>query len=400
MVRRLLVLLTTSALFSFIPATPVAGAIERTKLDAMVTDSLIWISTAYRGWVAVEDPKLADALNGIGESAYQGPFEADFTCTGFVVDPAGYIATAGHCVDPTDSEIQDALREKMALHLHNDHGLPLDVCEAVYNQACRAEWGVEGQHRGTPPDRQVQIIQPISPSRVITNPTTVEVVAFQKFEQGDNALLKVNGMPALKPLVVADAVPKPGTEITSAGFPGAMTDQVDLSRLPQPSFKTGTVSSVQPVGGGGERIEISAGMSGGMSGGPTVDNETGQVLGVNSYSVVGQGGVQQNFNMITDTPALRAFLQQNGVHLAQPAAPKKAFPWVWVIIGVVVAAAVAALIVVLLWLPKRRGRRAQGPGQPQPAQVGPESPGGGGGQAPPNPGSSPSTGPDTGGQSG
>ncbi|MBS4726908.1 hypothetical protein MSM1_00490 [Mycobacterium sp. SM1] len=68
---------------------------------------------------------------------------------------------------------------------------------------------------------------------------------------------------------------------------------------------------MQPVAGGGQRTEISATMPGGMSGGPTVDNATGQVLGVNSYSLVGEEGVEQNFNMITDTSAPRAFLQNH-----------------------------------------------------------------------------------------
>ena len=412
MVRRIFVVFMASALLNFVPATPSARAIEQTKLNAMVTDSLVFISMVFTGWVRVEDPDLEDDLHAIGEPTYQGPFELGSTCSGFVVDPAGHIATAGHCVDPAGTMTVDAFRQAMALRLHEVHGLPPDVTAHLNSQASEEEWAVEGQRPGTPPDRHVEVIQPLGPGRVIDTETTVEVVGFQKFEpvnEGDNAVLKINGMPPLKPLVVADTVPKPGRAVTSAGFPGIILDHLDPTRLPQPSFKTGTVSSVQPVKGGGQQIEISAAMPSGMSGGPTVDNETGQVLGVNSYGLAPPGvppQAEQNINMITDTSALRAFLLKQGVHLAQPA-PEKAFPWIWVIVGVLIAAVVAALTAVLLWLRRRRGRR-QPPQDPLLPPAGPDaffyhkrqSPSGGGGQARPDSGSSASTEPDSRGQSG
>lgn len=416
MFRRIFVVFVASALLSFLPATPLARAIEQTKLNAMVTDSLVFISIDFTGWVRVEDPKLADALKSIGEPTRQGPFEAGLACSGFVVGPEGYIGTAGHCVDPAGFMVTDQFHQQMAQHLHEVHGLPPNVAEQVNSPVSQHEWAVEGQRPGSPPGVHVEVIQPVSPGRVINTPTTVQLVGFQKNEpvdEGDNAVLKINGMAPLKPLVVADTVPKPGRAVTSAGFPGVMVDHVGPTGLPQPSFKTGTVSSVQTVPGGGQRVEISAAMSGGMSGGPTVDNETGQVLGVNSYGLVDQGGVvEQNFNMITDASALRAFLLKHGVQLAQPA-PNKAFPWIWVIVGAVV---VAALTVLLLLLRRPRGRRQppQGTVQPEPAQGGPQPPGGpdaffyhkrhhhrgGGDHASPNPGSSASTEPDSRGQSG
>src|SRR6201999_4470198 len=32
------------------------------------------------------------------------PFSVTYNCTGFVVTPDGYIATAGHCVNPVDDK--------------------------------------------------------------------------------------------------------------------------------------------------------------------------------------------------------------------------------------------------------------------------------------------------------
>jgi serine protease Do len=52
-----------------------------------------------------------------------------------------------------------------------------------------------------------------------------------------------------------------------------------------------------------------------MSGGPTVD-EAGNVLGVNSFLLRNQ----QNFNFITDTTDLGAFIRQQGVNPLAPGA--------------------------------------------------------------------------------
>jgi len=56
-------------------------------------------------------------------------------------------------------------------------------------------------------------------------------------------------------------------------------------------------------------LEVNADISGGMSGGPTV-NANGEVIGVNSFTISGE---EQAFNFITDTRDLNRFLQQNGV---------------------------------------------------------------------------------------
>ena len=114
-------------------------------------------------------------------------------------------------------------------------------------------------------------------------------------------------------------------------------------------------------------------MSPGMSGGPTVDNDTGEVLGVNSEGIVVQGTASEGtvsgklaFNFITDTAVLRNFLHKNGINLG----PVKSFPWVWVVVGVVTAAVVATLVVLLALLGRRKGRRPQASiqGGPQPPQ--------------------------------
>ena len=119
---------------------------------------------------------------------------------------------------------------------------------------------------------------------------------------------------------------------------------------------------------GAARTEISAAISGGMSGGPPVDNTTGQVVGLNDFSLSGEN---QPFNFVTDAAALRAFLVKNSVQLVTPAAPAKPFPWLWVGIGGGLAAVLLVVAPVLLVLRRRAKRRNVPPvdaGQmPQPA---------------------------------
>ncbi|MFI7065773.1 trypsin-like peptidase domain-containing protein [Kribbella sp. NPDC050124] len=169
-----------------------------------------------------------------------------------------------------------------------------------------------------------------------------------------------------EPMVVEGACsgfhPAVGTKLISIGFPAAVGRVIDENQ--RASFKTGTASSQQTSPKGVPQTEVNADLSGGMSGGPTVD-EAGNVLGVNSFLLRDQ----QNFNFITDTTDLGAFLRQHGVNpvaarpgtsdtgttggpLAAPAAESdSSFPW-WL------PGAVALLLVlvggVLVWYQRNR----------------------------------------------
>jgi serine protease Do len=207
----------------------------------------------------------------------------------------------------------------------------------------------------------VSVIQAGGPGRVIDKLTTARVTDFQNSASGDNALLKVAGMPPLKPLAIAQQAPHPGQRLTAVGFPAGAWEVLDSQRLPQPSFNAGTASGQQDSPTGTPTIEINADVSPGMSGGPTVNSDTGEVLGVNSEAMVNGN---QAFNFITDAATLRDFLHKNNIHLG----PTKPFPWVWVVVGVVTAAVVATLVVLAL-LGRRKGRpRAPIQGGPQPPQ--------------------------------
>lgn len=327
---------------------PIGHADNQVQILQKVKDSIVYVSIAFTGYVQIPGSETDN-----GQPMWSDATEVDYTCSGFVVDPAGHIATAGHCVN-IDPATKEDIRSQMIANLVDNGRLDESKQQDLTDRANLDEWLVEGKEAGSPIIRQVQVVQPDGPHRVISEFTTAQVVDVQNFDDGDNAVIKVSGMPPLQPLVIADKAPDPGTPLTSVGFPGNIGDSSDQSRLQQPSFKSGTASSQQISKTGVAGTEINADLGSGMSGGPTVDNNTGEVLGINSYSQTGSGnGVNQNFNFITNAPALRTFLQKNGVHL-EAAKHAKSFPWMWVIVGIAAVLAMVVGILITLLVRKRR----------------------------------------------
>jgi serine protease Do len=368
-------------MLGFVLGAPSGHAASQPQVDQQVNQSLVYISTQYKAFVQIPGADEDD-----GQPTWSKSIVVDFSCSGVIVDPAGYIATAGHCVDPNNPETKQAIYQQLFVNL----GMSDDDVNHWTNKAIQEEWPIEGQNPATPADRNVQVIQPQQQNgdkRVVDTFTTVQVVDFQTGDQGDNALLKIANEPALPALPVADKAPTPGTSLISVGFPGDIGGAMDASRLQAPSFKDGTASSSQVTPSGATSTEISATISSGMSGGPTVDATTGEVLGLNDYTITDANGQASDF--ITDASALRAFLVKNNVHLVVPSAPAQPFPWMWVAVG---GAAVVVLLAVPVVLVLRRGakRRSVRPidgsqllqptasAQPAPQQsmAHPQSPGG------------------------
>lgn len=335
--------------------SPVARADDQVAMDQEIKDSIVYVSIADTGYVQIPGDQTDD-----GKPMWSDAAEVDYTCTGFVVDSSGFIATAGHCVN-IDTDVKEDIRRQMISDLVDNGNLDESKADDLTDVANSEEWPLEGKENASPIIRSVQVIQPEMQNRVINQFTTVQVVDAQSFDDGDNALLKVSGMPPLKALVIANKAPDPGTALTSVGFPGNIGDTTDQSRLQQPSFKSGTASSQQVSKSGVAGTEVNSDIGSGMSGGPTVDNSNGEVLGVNSYTLTGDNQ-NQNFNFITNAPSLRTFLQKNGVTLAEPAPPAKSFPWLWLIVGVVAVLAILIALVVVLLMRRKKS--------PAPAPVG------------------------------
>jgi serine protease Do len=348
-------------ILGFALGTPTAHA-DQTSVDAKIGQSLVYIDITSTGYVLFPAGVLdAESLASVGfdpdtveQNHWVGPLKTGGSCSGVIVDPTGYIATAGHCVGGDALEDKQRFYREAFLAIFPD--MSSNSLANAVSTATNEEWPVEGKDPGSQPSLKVEVMQPQVEGRIVSTPVTADVVDFQKFGDGDNALLKVPGLPPLHALPVADHVPAPGTAVTSAGYPGAVSKVIDPNSLQQPSFKDGTVSGVHIQQSGAATTEVSAASSPGMSGGPTVNNATGEVIGLNDFGVFNDQHTAEvaGTNFITDASGLHAFLVRNGVQLVALPTPAKPFPWLWIAVGSVVLVTVAALATIAMWLRRRR----------------------------------------------
>ena len=230
-------------------------------------------------------------------------------CTGFVVNPDGYVATAGHCVDPKGDDIigmfiSAGAQWAVASGYYADKSLTVD--DVIKFGDYRIE-GLDTTNRG--PDREVTVAWGATASGLAASQQkTARVIAFQPFDKGDAALLKVDETDLNAIPLATDAEVGVGTEVVSIGYPAS----VDLVTDPDlsPSYKEGSISSVKTVQDGLLTVyEISAAVSGGMSGGPTV-NLDGEVIGFNSFGISGE---EQQFNFVRPAAMIEELMAGAGV---------------------------------------------------------------------------------------
>lgn len=275
---------------------PVAMAAEASQQTAdTVQPSITRINVT---WNALVFDDLTDEWTNVS-------FESQ--CSGFVVDPDGYIATAGHCLDPElagDSAI--ALRAKQ-LYKENrsffeNKGISLEQLIAY----AKKNWQVEGSDDGSTITPQVEVIMPSGDNS--EDPVTYQAEIVDVDTTNDVGLLKVDatGLPALS-LADEDDI-EIGESIFAVGFPGLRDTVTDPSL--RPTFKSGSISDTGATRDQGDVpiYETSAPMSQGMSGGPTVNAE-GEVVGINSFGTT----LNNDFNWIAPSRLIKDMLEANNV---------------------------------------------------------------------------------------
>ncbi|WP_298461010.1 trypsin-like peptidase domain-containing protein [uncultured Cellulomonas sp.] len=341
------------------PSTTATPAPAAPSLQDSIEPSVVQLYIEWSGYVGIPDE---------AGTIWSDELSVASICTGFFVSETGQIATAGHCVDPVEG--RHALVDTFLETTVAEGFLTPDEAAGMIGTAY-ATWPVEGLDAGSEPQRIVYAMQPKAVDGiVIEDPLAVQLVDYRSFDQGDVALLKADVTGSI-PLPVTATDPGNGMAVTSVGFPGSVQSVVDASRV-RASFKTGSVSSQQISELGVPRTEINADLSGGMSGGPTVD-PLGNVVGVNSSKIVGD----QAFNFITDASDLHDWLTAKGVTLTpenvpapEPAPEPAAAPaptvddealaiGMVVAIGASVLGAVVTVVIAVVVVVRLRRRKAQ-----------------------------------------
>jgi serine protease Do len=239
-----------------------------------------------------------------------GTFEVplDYSCSGFIVNPSGYIVTAGHCVKDDMEGAQGDAVVQVVDQLVQEGRVPFYLRDQLIDEVMvgNREWQIEGQLDGSKPDRKVSVI--IGGGKVkfgkVNSPGTrpARVVQAPDKDHGDVALLKVDrkGLPVV--LLSQEEAPEVGEELLSIGYPAPEDSEESFgltNRNGQVNAEITKGSSNQPY------YEISARGSEGMSGCPSA-NLRGQVVGLTSFK-------NEDANYIVPASIILEMLNRNSV---------------------------------------------------------------------------------------
>ncbi|MEY8018108.1 trypsin-like peptidase domain-containing protein [Mycobacterium servetii] len=276
---------------------PQANPQERAA--AIIRPAVMYLSGQAYGQVRLPNGQL---LSQFGEGS-NIPFTATWFCTAFIVNPDGWAATSGHCVDPDN--VKDLILKRAA----NEYVIQYPDSPVGQNPAAIFQWlRQNAKVEGVAPDRgpQPALTLVYGSGNRVAGKLLANVVDFRPIVKGDVALLKVEKHNLPSSELAADADVSIGTTILAVGYPESTKRITDPSL--DPTNKSGTVSKKSSMGSV-PQYEIDAPVTEGMSGGPTVALD-GKVIGVNSFSPVGE---PQPFNFVAPAGNLTALLAGKGV---------------------------------------------------------------------------------------
>ncbi|SEK51449.1 S1 family peptidase [Rhodococcus maanshanensis] len=266
------------------PDRPVPSQEQRAA--ALVTPSVVLVKAEARGWVRFPD----------GPPIKVDPFITGWRCSGFVVNPDGWVATAGHCAEGAREAL---LRTAVDWAVHVIPTLD----PALVTETAQANWRVEGDEPGSPPSLAMTVI---AGGTAEGEALGAEVVGLVPLTEGDVALLKVQrgGLAAAE--LSTDTGVDLGTPVVSAGFPGT-TDTAAEPTL-RPVVAGGEINAKKATGTV-PVYQTDAEVSEAMSGGPTADLN-GAAIGVNSFGIHGQ---TQPFAFVAPARGLTDLMREKGV---------------------------------------------------------------------------------------
>jgi serine protease Do len=257
--------------------------------------ALVWIRVHYDAWVVTEYGTF--------------PSPVDVGCSGFVVNPNGYVVSAGHCFDEGMEGAQGQAISQFVDRLVREGVVPESQRDRVIEDVMvgNIDWKVEGRYNDSKPDRSVYVKVGGGDVRWTGKPggggaKSARVVETLKWDQGDAALLKLerSNLPSIL-LSSTDDI-EVGEELLSIGYP-ADTDGEETFGL---TNRNGQINAERPKGPSNLLFyETSARLTPGMSGGPTV-NLAGEVVGVASFR-------NEDANYIVPASIVQELLTRNGV---------------------------------------------------------------------------------------
>jgi serine protease Do len=270
------------------------------KISTLVEPSVVQLHANFSG--LVRDERGEDVTGG-------RPVTVENTCSGFIVNGRGYIATSGRCLDRDVAT--NRLIDQAAERAFKEHPELAQVATlGKLKKHAQREWTVVSPKSGhrERPDRNVTATSDLLAAQASDGDSlNVSVRRVRGPENGDVALVKVqakNPLPALE--LATDGDIQPGIPAVAVGFRGSANDAA--AGLGS-SFEQGTIGEARTVDNGlNQAVDVKARISPAMSGGPTVDLK-GRVLGVNRSRSTRE---TQPFGLLSPASEITQLLQDVG----------------------------------------------------------------------------------------
>ena len=269
------------------------------RAAAMIRPAVMYLAGQSYGQVRLPDGQILSQF-GAGSNM---PFIATWACTGFVINPDGWVGTAGHCVDPETAKLL-ILKRAAKEYIAQFPDAPEARDPAATLEWLRKNARVEGNTADRGPETSLTLMYGTGTN--VAGKIPANVVDFRPVGRGDVAVLKVEKHNLPSSELATDADVSIGASVLAVGFSNS-TENITGPSL-DPTNKSGKVSKKSTMGSAPE-YEIDAAVSEGMSGGPTVELN-GKVIGVNSFAPVGE---PQAFNFIAPADGLAAILASKGI---------------------------------------------------------------------------------------
>jgi S1-C subfamily serine protease len=313
----------------FSKASAAEGVLDTQTISALYAPSVVKIYNAYCTDISINDkPYLTGAC-----SAQSG--------SGFFVSSNGYIATNGHVATESakDLVIQAAYASAAKgdggalVQLAQLAGLDLNtIFNAVYNMpdsTFTKTNNVQNLLVGLDSkDPDINKLLDMTNARKqyagTSDIVSAKLVAadyrasdgITKYRNSDVALIKVDGSdyPMAKLGDIGEV--SQGSSLSILGYPAAASNNgIVANNVSEVTLTTGKVSSIKNANGDNRKlIETDTTIGHGNSGGPVLD-DSGNVIGIATYTIDGGGAGNGTFNYIRDIADLKTLANKNGISL-------------------------------------------------------------------------------------
>jgi len=289
---------------------------------------------------------IATQLNAPQLTGKTYQFVTGFTGSGFFLSSDGYLVTNGHVVKPEDDLVayyalslkaEEIMKDALRYAIISNYGYTptSEDLEEMYLSVLNSSYGgsyeemvwdlYETDYKGgnikMDSVKNNNYIQTgaVSGSQKLVQEygraaTLVDTSYAGDFDSKDLALLKVEGTNFPTIDLGSFTNVQIGTEVYVIGYPGIVEVATgiftDVESGLEPTITKGIISAKKKLVDGTEAFQTDAGISGGNSGGPVVDNN-GKVIGVATWSISPQG--EDNYNFLISVEQVNNLLNKNNV---------------------------------------------------------------------------------------